>query len=391
MVNGLSSFDQTQVDSTAAALDLCLACKGCKAECPSGVDMAKLKFAFQAEYYKTHRRQWRDYVFGYFHITAGLAASLAPLTNALMRAAPVRNLVGRSLGITLNRPFPKFANKRAQIRTTETSRHEGKIIFLADAFARYIEPETEQAALDVLSACGFDIHVLPILGAGASFLSKGFIDPAQAHAARVLDLLSQVDPAQETTIVGIEPPEIYTFKHDYADLLPGRAQEIAKRVDHAWLLDEFLVRSTEFNDLRVVNWRQSKSAHPNLMVNKIYFHPHCHQRAQGPSLDGLPNGTNATLELLRSCDYEVELMDTGCCGMAGTFGYEAEHYELSMKVGELKVFPQIREQVIKDKGAKVASSGAACRIQIWQGTGVDAIHPISLVASQLREWKSHGQ
>ena len=391
MVNGLSSFDQTQVDSTAAALDLCLACKGCKAECPSGVDMAKLKFAFQAEYYKTHRRQWRDYVFGYFHITAGLAASLAPLTNALMRAAPVRNLVGRSLGITLNRPFPKFANKRAQIRTTETSRHEGKIIFLADAFARYIEPETEQAALDVLSACGFDIHVLPILGAGASFLSKGFIDPAQAHAARVLDLLSQVDPAQETTIVGIEPPEIYTFKHDYADLLPGRAQEIAKRVDHAWLLDEFLVRSTEFNDLRVVNWRQSKSAHPNLMVNKIYFHPHCHQRAQGPSLDGLPNGTNATLELLRSCDYEVELMDTGCCGMAGTFGYEAEHYELSMKVGELKVFPQIREQGIKDKGAKVASSGAACRIQIWQGTGVDAIHPISLVASQLREWKSHGQ
>jgi Fe-S oxidoreductase len=132
------------------------------------------------------------------------------------------------------------------------------------------------------------------------------------------------------------------------------------------------------------------------------FHPHCHQRAEGPSSDGLPNGTNATLELLRSCGYEVELMDTGCCGMAGTFGYEAEHYELSMKVGELKLFPKVRELEAENSESgnrnssivnrqypagtmsSMVSSGAACRMQIWQGTGVEAVHPIMLIADFVK-------
>ncbi len=134
------------------------------------------------------------------------------------------------------------------------------------------------------------------------------------------------------------------------------------------------------------------------------FHPHCHQRAEGPASDGLPNGTNATVELLRACGYEVELMDTGCCGMAGTFGYEAEHYELSMKVGELKLFPKLRDlappvparsvggipspnslNLGKAGEGQVVSSGAACRMQIKQGTGVNAIHPVLLVAKLIDE------
>ncbi|HET9915091.1 MAG TPA: FAD-binding and (Fe-S)-binding domain-containing protein, partial [Anaerolineales bacterium] len=214
-VTGLSSFDKQRVAATAKALDLCLACKGCKSECPSGVDMAKLKFAFQAEYYKTHYRQLRDYVFGYFHVAAGLAAALAPAVNVLMEVPALKNLVAGILGITPRRPFPKFSSKRAKIRTTEPQKHgEGKkrVIFLADAFARYLEPETEQAALDILSGCGFDVRVLPVLGAGASFLSKGFIDQARGHAARVLDALNRVDPAREVPVIGIEPPEIYAFK-----------------------------------------------------------------------------------------------------------------------------------------------------------------------------------
>ena len=108
-VHGLSSFDTEKVEAAAQALDLCLACKGCKSECPTGVDMAKLKFAFQEEYYKTHRRQLRDYVFGYFHIAAGLAASVAPISNALMSIPPIKKLVARILGITAHRPFPKFS------------------------------------------------------------------------------------------------------------------------------------------------------------------------------------------------------------------------------------------------------------------------------------------
>jgi FAD/FMN-containing dehydrogenase/Fe-S oxidoreductase len=413
---GLSSFDPGKVEAIAAALDLCLACKGCKAECPSGVDMAKLKFAFQSEYYKTHRRQLRDYVFGYFHAAAGLAASVAPVTNALLEVTFIKNLVAKLLGITAERPFPKFSSRRSSLQRDMPGGR--KVIFLSDPFARYIEPETEQAALDILTACGLDVYVLPILGAGASFLSKGFIDQACEHAARVLDLLNQVDPARALPIVGIEPPEIYALQHDYIDLLPPRREEIDRRVDQVWLLDEFLLRSDEFQSLRIASMEESAVAASGLLSKQVSFHPHCHQRAQGPSPDGLPNGTHATIELLRSCGYDVELMDTGCCGMAGTFGYEAEHYELSMKVGELKLFPAIREltpsqfspsaqnrraqsstdplahrgKVPERNGAVgVVSSGAACRLQIKQGTGVAALHPILLVADAVNEWRTNGK
>jgi Fe-S oxidoreductase len=374
-------------NSVAEALDLCIACKGCKAECPSGVDMAKLKFAFQAEYYKTHRRQLRDYVFGYFHVTSGLAASFAPITNALMEVPVVKNLVAKALGITQYRPFPNFSSRRAKLEPRSMS--GTRVILLSDSFARYVEPETEQAALDILLTCGLDVHVLPILGAGASFLSKAFIDQARAHAGKVLDLLNKVDPRQEAYIVGIEPPEIFTFKDDYIDLLPERREEIKDRSEKVWLLDEFLVRSVEFNDLRIAKMERLSSGESVLAKKKVFFHPHCHQRAQGPSPDDLPNGTNATIELLRSCGYDVQLTDTGCCGMAGTFGYEAEHYDLSMKIGELKLFPLVRELGMGDKESIIASSGAACRIQIQQGTGVNAMHPLVLVAKQIREWKSN--
>ncbi len=370
------------VEATATALDLCLACKGCKAECPSGVDMAKLKFAFEAEYYKTHRRPLRDYAFGYFHVTAALASAVAPLSNAMMEISVVKNLTARILGITTQRPFPKFVNNQNRSPFKRDAAGGKRVIFLSDPFARYIEPETEQAALDILSRCGFDVHVLPILGAGASFLSKGFLDAARRHAEKVLDILSQLDPARVAIIVGIEPPEIYTLKHDYVDLLPEREQEIQQRAGNVWLLDEFLLRSSEFNALRVgtsdqlENWKDKTPG-------KIKFHPHCHQRAEGPVLDGLPNGTNATVELLRACGYDVELLDTGCCGMAGTFGYEAEHYELSMKVGELKLFPALRELRKSDEQVEVAATGAACRMQISQGTGLKAKHPVELVRNML--------
>jgi FAD/FMN-containing dehydrogenase/Fe-S oxidoreductase len=374
-------------NAVAQALDLCLACKGCKAECPSGVDMAKLKFAFQHEYYKTHPRKLRDYVFGYFHLAAGLAASIAPLSNAMMEIPLVRNTVAKALGITIRRPFPKF--KKSRQRFEHHAPGGKKVIFLSDAFARYIEPETEQAALELLECCGYDVHVLPVIGAGASFLSKGFIDQARAHAGRVLDALERIDPGREAPVVGIEPPETYCLKHEYLDLLPEREAEIRQRMPGVWLMDEFLVRSPEFQNLRIGSKGPVVGMDP---INKLRFHPHCHQRAEGLSEDGLPTGSQATLELLRSCGFDVELIDSGCCGMAGTFGYEAEHYELSMKVGELKLFPALREldregakSAKEEKKMEVFSSGAACRMQIRQGTGVEAVHPILAVASRLKE------
>jgi len=379
-------------DAVAGALDLCLACKGCKAECPSGVDMAKLKYEFENQYYKTHHRPLRDYVFGYFHVTAKIASVIAPFANVMMENRLLKKMVAKMLGITDKRPFPKFTMQRAKPLTTKSSKHEKKIIFLSDPFARYIEPQVEQAVFDVLSVCGYDVQVLPMLGAGASLLSKGFIGAAKLHAGKILDALIQVDPKHEAAIVGIEPPEIYCLKNDYLDLIPERKDEIASRSAQTWMLDEYLLRSDSFSKLRIGTKGQENndsdeteeneigSSHCN---DRILFQPHCHQRAEGLAPDGLLSGTSATVELLRVCGYDVDVLETGCCGMAGTFGYEVEHYALSMQVGALKLFPILKGLENENRQLKVAGTGAACRMQIKQGAGVEAVHPILLVWQAL--------
>ena len=354
------------------ALDLCLACKGCKAECPSGVDMAKLKAEFQYQYYKSHRRPLRDYVFGYFHVAAKWFSAFSPLANFATSNTLTKSIAARIMKIAPARPFPKFTRKRAM---AAQNGNRPKVIFLSDPYARYVEPQVEQSAFDILDVLGFDVYVFPMVSAGAALISKGFLDAARRHATKVLDALNKADPEFMLPIVGIEPPEIYSLKHDYLDLLPKRADEISRRVDKAWLLEEFLVRSEAF-----------KSACSRVGTDdlpKVIFHPHCHQRAEGPSADSLPSGVDATVRALSACGYEVELLDDGCCGMAGTFGYEAEHYDLSMKVGELKLLPDLRALDSKGKSWVVASSGAACRMQITQGTGIQVQHPLVLLRDRL--------
>ncbi|HVN15971.1 MAG TPA: FAD-linked oxidase C-terminal domain-containing protein [Anaerolineales bacterium] len=363
-------------ESAAEALDLCLACKGCKAECPSGVDMAKLKFAFESEYYKTHRHPLRDYLFGYFHVVSALLAPIAPLANLMMQTKWTRSLIARFTGITTERPFPKYSRKLAKVKTSSQTGTQ-KILFLSDAFTHYIEPRVEQAAFDLLSRAGYEIQALPIVGAGASLLSKGFVDAARCHAARVLNAIRRLDPDSSMMIVGLEPPEIYSLKHDYLDFFPEQKVELESLSPRVWLLDEFLIRSEKFNQLRVANIEKKEI--PNVQNPKIKFQPHCHQRAESPADDGLPNGTGATVSLLRSCGFDIEVIDSGCCGMAGTFGYEAEHYELSQQIGELKFFPAVRNA----PDALIVSTGSACRMQVEQGTETQGIHPIVLVAESL--------
>jgi len=257
------------------------------------------------------------------------------------------------------------------------------VVFLSDVFSRYIEPQVEDAALEVLSACGYDVRVLPVVGAGASLLSKGFVDAARRQARKMLKLLNQLDSSREALVVGVEPPEIYLLKSEYADLLPEHSDKIHELAKRVWLLDEFLLNSKEFNDLRVAKLDAKLNPHDLKSRNeqKIFFHPHCHQRAEGSSV-------NASVELLRACGYDVELSEAGCCGMAGTFGFDAEHYALSMQVGELKLLPRVRELAI---GESVAATGAACRMQVRHGTGAEAQHPIEWVRDilnsrvQLRE------
>jgi FAD/FMN-containing dehydrogenase/Fe-S oxidoreductase len=368
-------------EDTYSSLDLCLACKGCTSECPSGVDMPKLKYEFMNEYYRTHPRQYRDYIFGYFHIVSKWLMPIAPLANAFMQMNWSRNLIARAMGITVKRPFPLFIRNRKASKyiSKQVDRNtKKKVIFLTDIFSRYLEPEVENAAFNILYTAGYDVKVLPAVGAGASLLSKGFIDAAKRHAEKVLDAIQTLDNGEGLSVVGCEPPEVYCFKHEYVALLPERRAEIESITKRVWLLDEFLLRNLQSNDLHAKIEEKINS-----QQKSIAFHPHCHQRAEGPSSDGFPSGTAATMELLSTFGFEVELIDSGCCGMAGTFGYDAEHYDLSMQVGELKLFPYLRELDNKNKELGIVSSGSACRLQIKQGAGKNAIHPLVAIAKVI--------
>ena len=360
------TMDDGRLSAVHASLDLCLACKGCTSECPSGVDMPQLKYEFMHEYYKTNRRPLHDYLFGYFHVTAKLLAPVAPLANTFMQMKWSSKLIAKVIGITDKRPFPVFSSVRAKPQNRGNTERK-TVLFLSDVFSQYLEPEVAQAAFDILNFVGYDVKVLSSVGSGASLLSKGFIEEARRHAEKVLSEIKSLGGGADISVVGCEPPEVYCLKHEYVSLLPERRAEIESIANDVWLVDEFLLRVGNLVEL-------SKT---EAAKTKVTFHPHCHQRAEGLADDGLPSGTSATVEMLKRAGFDVDLIDAGCCGMAGTFGYDAEHYELSMQVGELGVLPKIRNAEAEMQ--KTVSTGSACRLQIKQGAGVKAVHPLVLV------------
>jgi Fe-S oxidoreductase len=178
-------------------------------------------------------------------------------------------------------------------------------------------------------------------------------------------------------IIGIEPSEIYTPRDEYLDLLPAESgvRALARR---AFMLDEFLLRTPDYGPTPIENLRGSMASNGD--SQRVLLHGHCYQKTQPPADDGLPVGQQASAALLSALGYEVEIVDSGCCGMAGSFGYEAEHYELSMQIGELALFPAVRAA---DAGWHIVASGVSCRAQIASGTGRAAKHPVSLIAERL--------
>ncbi len=188
----------------------------------------------------------RDYVFGYFHVAAKWFSAFSPLTNFATSNPLTKSIAARIVRVAPERPFPKFTRKRA---VAIRNGNRPKVIFLSDPYSRYVEPQVEQCAFDILNLLGFDVCVLPVVSAGAALISKGFLDAARRHAMKVLDALNKLDSECSLPIIGTEPPEIYSFKHDYLDLLPKRADEISRRVEKVWLMEEFLVRSEVFKSL----------------------------------------------------------------------------------------------------------------------------------------------
>ncbi len=352
------------VETLHAAFDLCLACKGCKSECPSAVDMAKLKYEFMHHYYQSHRRPLRDFLFAH----AGLLARLGQPLARLGLLKPLLCLSGpflqRAFRLAPQRPLPLPQPPAVRPPVPQSP----DVLLLPDPFNRYFHPEVEAAALEALAVCGFHVQVLPVEGSGRTLISKGFLPEARRHAEKVLRAVCQADPAGVLPVIGLEPSEVYTLRDEFPDFFPhdAFARALAER---SWTLEEFLVRRGEaaLDEMGTATPRAS---------SRVLLHGHCYQKARPPAPDGLPVGVEASIAVLEAAGYAVEVVDSGCCGMAGAFGYEAEHYELSMQIGELKLLPAVRaagEEVI------IAASGISCREQIRDGASRVAVHPVELL------------
>lgn len=359
------------------ALDLCLACKGCKSECPSAVDMAKLKYEFMHRYYSERplRRKIRDYLFAYIGWLAPMGSVFAPLINAALGWAPIQKIIDGSLGLTSRRRFPYFSG-RSNGYFSPTDNQNIDCLFLSDTFSRYFHPQTEQRGVALLREAGLYVLVLPVLGAGRTLISKGFLKPAKRHAAALLKSIRAADPQGRLPVIGVEPSEILTLRDEFLDFFPD--DEYVKRLaGRAWMEDEYIIRPDETGKTPLQKALERRGAAiPSSKNGKVLLHGHCYQKAQPPAEDGYPSGVAATTTMLQAAGYSVEVVDSGCCGMAGAFGYESEHYDLSMQVGELALFPAVRAA---GDGVIIAAAGTSCRSQIQDGTQKMAVHPITII------------
>jgi FAD/FMN-containing dehydrogenase/Fe-S oxidoreductase len=335
-------------------LDLCLECKACKSECPLSVDMAAMKAEFLSHYQDIHGVPLRSRAFGAIRTLNRLGAATAPLSNLAGRAAPL-------LGIARERPLPRFRrdtllrwHRRRRARPAGT---RGEVVFLADSFTTYTEPHVGRAAIELLEAAGHTVRLESAGCCGRASISKGLLDQARGMAADMVARLARHDGP----IVGVEPSCLLALREEHLSLLPDdpRARAVA---DRTRLVEELLVEAIDDGALEL---RPSPG--------RIVFHGHCHQKALA--------GTAVTVALLeRIPGAEVAELDAGCCGMAGSFGFEAEHYQLSMQIGESRLFPALRRE---RAGTLVAATGVSCRQQIAHGVGMEARHPVQLVRAAL--------
>ena len=347
--------------------DLCLECKGCKAECPSNVDMAKLKYEFLAQYQTEHGTPLRARLFGHLEIVNRLGCACAPLSNWVAQTAPARWIFDRFFGIHRNRQLPPFARETfTRWFARRNGRHgvpgaRGPVVLFNDTYMTYNYPELGRAAVKVLEAAGFEVALADKKCCGRPMISKGLLQKAKENAAYNLDRLAPY-AEQGIPIVGLEPSCILTFRDEYPDLLDDpRADRLAKGT---FLIEEFLLGLHEKGQLDL----PLRPGAPSVLL-----HGHCHQKALV--------GSNPSLQLLRLLPgARVDEIDSGCCGMAGSFGYEKEHYDMSLAIGNRRLFPAIKAA---DAGCEIVAAGVSCRQQILHGTGRRARHLVEVLADAL--------
>ena len=349
-------------------LDLCLECKGCKAECPSNVDIAKLKYEFLDRYHKTNGYPLRNRIFGNVSELGRLGAFFAPLSNWTLRSQLFKKLLDGYAGIDARRDLPAFTTQtfsqwfRARGGSHPRGDTRGQVLLFPDTFTNYNHPNLGWAATKVLERLGYEVIVPRVRCCGRPMLSNGMMDKARRNARFNVDSL-HAQVAGGAKLVGLEPSCILSFRDDYLDLL-GNDIKTRAVASNAMLIEEFL--------LHAINEDGAEIAFTEKEV-KVLFHGHCHQKALV--------GTKPAMEVLRAIPgCQAREIPSGCCGMAGSFGFEKEHFDISMSIGEQELFPAIRSQ---EGDFTVVSEGVSCRQQIEDGTGRQAKHLVEVLAEAL--------
>ncbi len=358
-----NAFDHREVYDI---LDLCVSCKACKSECPSSVDMAKLKAEFMQNYYDIHGIPMRSRLIAYLPRLNKLAMVFRPISNFVMNTS----ILKKSIGFTTKRTVPKLSKITLSrwtghgIPLPETEA-KGKVYLFNDEFTNYNESDIGIKAILLLTKLGYEVKIPVHKESGRTFLSKGLIRTAKKIATENVNLLKDII-SEKTPLVGIEPSAILAFRDEYPELVDKNLQpDTDKLAKNALLFEEFISSEIEKGNITETDFTTEEK--------HILLHGHCQQKAIAST-----EPSKKMLSLPKN--YSVKEIPSGCCGMAGSFGYEKEHYDLSMKIGELVLFPAVREA--EDK-IIISAPGTSCRHHIKDGTGKTAKHPVEVLYEAL--------
>lgn len=369
MLQGEVVRDGWQDEHVKKSLDLCLSCKACKSECPANVDLATYRAEFLSHYYEKKSRPWHAYLFGRIDQWARLVSPFAGFVNFLGRASWARAVVNSVVGLAPQRELPQFATSNFQswlrsrtvsASTEDSNADRSKVFLWSDTFNNYFHPETCRAALEVLEDAGFQVTTsTQHLCCGRPLYDFGMLDKAKEYLLRIMQLLGP-QIAKGTPIIVLEPSCASVFRDELVNLFPDNAT--AKKLrSQTFLLSEFLQH-------------HAGGYEPPPLKRKIVLQGHCHHQSLMKMTD--------EVALLRRMGADVNLLDSGCCGMAGAFGFERDKFEISQAIGERVLLPAIRQQ---SNETLIVADGFSCREQIRQGTGRDALHLSEVLSLALKQ------